>query len=317
MRLLLWCIGVGLLAFLVGSTLMTTANPEVTFWGDVRDRRDAELEQIRTENPGDPVIIFAGGSSCAFSIRPEIIRKVTGLPAMNYGVAAGSGSKYIIEQALRRCEKGDILVLALEPHFLLEPGRGKPTRLGMSLAVADRDISLAVGGDTFEDSVTPGQFFEYLRPGARYAATYLGKALKGDLTYRYNPKDYRPCGWLETSYRVPALEAVENAHGTHISDEGRQLLKMSKQEAEKKGVTIFYSLPWIFTNKSVVNEARRSHVILLKDIAQTIPVLNDKTYGSQPNINYFSDSSYHLDANGASMRSEIVGESLLNVLHEK
>ena len=205
MKLFFACILCAALAFLVGAFMMTSANPEVDFWASIRDKRDLQIEEIRRDQPQQPIVIFTGGSSCAFSIRPEIIQEAIGMPVMNYGAAAGTGSKFLIEQALQRCKKGDILVLAMETHFLAEEGRGKPTSLGMSLALSDRDIQLAVGGDTFGDSVSAGEFFSFMRPGARYSAKWIGKSLKGDLSYRYKVTDYRNRGWLVTEYRDPPL----------------------------------------------------------------------------------------------------------------
>lgn len=309
MRLLLFCLFSAALSFLGGAWMMTTANPEVTFWSDLRDRRDEELA-IKRYTHSKPFLIFTGGSSCAFSIRSEMIEQATGRPTMNYGAAAGTGSKFLIEQALRRCKEGDMLVLNMEPHFLVEEGRGKPTQLGMALAAADKDLKLATGGDTFGAQIVPGEVVNYLRPGARYSATWAGKALRGDLSYRYKATDVRAGGWLETDYKVPPLVPAGALPRQSLCAEGRALLETTRYKAGKRGIRVFYALPWCLTSEVHAAANRENNRGLLKEIGEIVPVLEDPALGVETRRELFSDTANHLNAEGASHRSHTIAEAL-------
>jgi len=309
-KLIFSCLVSALVSFVAGAWILICQNPEVEFWLAIEGKRDAELESLRVSRPEYPCIIFSGGSSCAFSIQPSIVESVVGLPTFNYGSVAGAGAKYIIHQSLERCRKGDILVLALEPHFLVQANRGKPTQLGVALAVANGNSQLAVGGETFGASLSPIQGFTFLRPGPRYTATWIGKGLRGDMSYRYSVKDYRPAGWLETNFRGGFLNPSGKLPPQQLSNEGRQLLNSARTSADERGVRVYYSLPWLLTNESIAKKNRDSNSYLLGSIAEIMPVLKDPTMGAQTNHLYYSDTEYHLNSIGSELRSKIVAEAI-------
>lgn len=297
--------------------MTTSANPEVAFWLSVQEARDGELEELRKKNGGIPVIIFTGGSSCAFSVRPTIVEKETGLPAINLGLAAGSGSKFIIEQARLKCRPGDILVMALEPHFLVQEGRGRPTQLGISLATVGGDPSMAAGGESFGDRVSLAEFSNFMRPGPRYTATWGGKAIRGDLGYRYKIGDLRAGGWLESAYRPPEVDRLKVMQSRKLSNEGKQLLQNFLSRAAKDRIKVYYSLPWILVDPSIEEQMKANSRSLIAEVSKILPVLKDPNFGIQTNAGFFADSSYHLNREGGTIRSRIIGRSLIPYLSSR
>src|SRR5690606_23203255 len=83
MRLLVRLLLLALLAYAAGAVLLVRENPEAAFWGDLRARQDAELAKLRESYPGTPVILFAGGSSAAFSVDPALVTATCGVLAVN------------------------------------------------------------------------------------------------------------------------------------------------------------------------------------------------------------------------------------------
>ncbi len=67
MRHLFLMLATTVVAFAVSTSIMLFGNPEISFWNDVTERRDQELKTIRPDGVDQSLIIFAGGSSCAFS----------------------------------------------------------------------------------------------------------------------------------------------------------------------------------------------------------------------------------------------------------
>jgi hypothetical protein len=290
---------------------MTSANPETRFWHALHARRVGDHDALHGAHPGKPSVIFTGGSSCAFSIDPIIISEATGLPAFNYGGAARSGAKFLIGNALARCRNGDILVLALEPHFLTEPGREQATQLGMSLAIAMKDPELALGGACFDSSVSLRDITNLLRPGARYMATWIGKAARGDLSYRYTLDDYREGGRLDTSFDNKWLAASRALPPQHLTEEGKQLLREVVRIGNERNLKVIYALPWAYTESEHVEANRKLNRTLLDEIAAIVPVLEDPMLGAIDDRSLFSDTEYHLSDAGSRRRSEAVVKALV------
>lgn len=313
MRLLLLCFLAVSTSFLGGAWMMTHGNPEVTFWSALRDYRDTELQEKRARHPDKKNVIFAGGSSCAFGIIPKVIEQKTGYNCMNYGEAASSGILFIIDQAMLRCQPGDLLILALEPHFLVEADRCEPTQLGVAMEIRQSGPSMALTTKTLGDDYTanPVQLFQFLRPGARYTATWVGKSIKGDLSYRYHSRDWNYGGWLESDFRQGPLIPGKKLIHHQITSEAKALLRRLKKEAEHRQIKLAYHMPWLLTASSYVSDNRHLNSQIIAQVSEIIPVLDDPNQGVIDRIDWFSDSEYHLNAFGANQRTSIVANSIL------
>jgi hypothetical protein len=76
---------------------------------DTIQKKYAILHSINTKK-----IVLLGGSATYYSLRAEIIEKVTGIKTVNMGVHAGLGRQYILDRARTMLKPGDIVVLSLE-----------------------------------------------------------------------------------------------------------------------------------------------------------------------------------------------------------
>ncbi|MDF1712572.1 MAG: hypothetical protein P1U90_10070, partial [Akkermansiaceae bacterium] len=64
--------GAVLLGLLAAVRISTFDNPEVVFWAKFFEQKDREITAIER-----PKIVFVGGSSCTFSVDPEIVGERT------------------------------------------------------------------------------------------------------------------------------------------------------------------------------------------------------------------------------------------------
>lgn len=66
---------------------------------------------------GKKKIVVAGGSSALFGIDAEQATKSLGMPVLNFGLHAGLRLEKILQEVAHVLERGDFLVLALEPPY--------------------------------------------------------------------------------------------------------------------------------------------------------------------------------------------------------
>ncbi len=285
-------------------------SPEVKFWMTIEERRDREIEAFRKANPDKPVIFFTGGSSCAFSIDPKTIEKQTGIPCFNLGIPVAAGGEYIIHRAFERIKTGDILVLLLEADlFSRSDGMGSPSPFGARLAHALGSINDANGGQ-FGRQINLNQKINLMRPGARYTATYLAKAILNK-PYRYNTMDWQHHGRLETDYCDQPLTPKKMISHTQISDEALVTLHRIRRYAMNEKVKICYAMPWQLTADEIIEKQRSERRKLSEIIGEVIPVIDDEYHGCHNNPNYFSDTSQHLNHDGALIKSKAIAKSIM------
>jgi hypothetical protein len=299
-----------LAAYAISAYLTVTVNPEINFWAEAVERREAAAAAIRKESPGEPIIFFAGGSSCAFSIAPKIIEETTGQPSINLGLPAAAGPRYILHQALRQAEPGDLIVVCLEPLFLTFPYQeSMASQTAFALEASRGTAAESAGGSTFGETPAISDYLTLPRPGAAYLITLGGRGLtaKG---YRYKSEDIGYRGILRTDVRDPGLAGTGNSDVTSLHPDGRLLLTTFAAAAKRKGVRLAYSMPWFFTDTASLAHNRSGNKRVLADIAAIMPVIEDGYSGAMDGIENFADSGLHLSDKGSAARSQALAEAL-------
>lgn len=310
MRLLLAAITSACAAFALSYYFTVPANPEVAFWAEAVARRVAAVDAIREKNSGQPIIFFAGGSSTAFSIDPVIIEEITGYPTINLGLPVASGARYILHQALREANSGDIVIIGTEPDLLTNPGQeASPSKLGFALEARRGSIHEAAGGSTFDRHVTIPDYLKLSRPGVQYLITLTGRTFTGK-GYRYKIPDIRPGGLIHTPIRDLSIRPQNPRGITQLHPEGQALLETFVAMAKKKNVRVAYSLPWSFSAADTVEKNRENNRELLENINVIIPVIEDGYSGAMEHLDNFSDAPRHLSAAGSAARSRAIAISL-------
>jgi hypothetical protein len=70
-------------------------------------------------------------------------------------------------------------------------------------------------------------------------------------------------------------------------------------------------MPWLLTATDSLFENRNLNRQILAQVDEIIPVLDDPNQGAIDQIDWFSDSEYHLNAFGANQRTSIVANAIL------
>ena len=299
-----------LAAYAAAFWLAVPANPEVKFWRAVDLQRDEEIAGVRNARPDQPVLLFTGGSSCAFSIDPLMIEKACGIPAFNLGLPVSAGPKFLLHQALEKARPGDTLVVCLEPDLLVHPEEFKPGTLSFGLASIAGDPSDAVGAGSFGGSLQLREYLNLSRPGPSYLATLVAKKASGTPLYRYTPADLRHHGRVETPVVDPALPRAGLNTVSTLQPGARDLLLAFRAAADKRGVKLAYSMPFRLTAEDTATANRRINRAILDHIDGILPTLDDGYLGVSTDPAHFSDSPLHLSAEGARLRSTGLAKTL-------
>jgi hypothetical protein len=309
MRFPLYILCSVLAAYALGFWLTVPANPEVKFWSHVDAVRNAEIAAARAAQPTRPLILFTGGSSCAFSIDPKIIEEKCGMPAFNLGLPVAAGGGYLLHQALEKAHKGDILVISLEPDLLTYPDDFKGGQFNFAMASVSGHPSAASGGSSFQRALGLRDYLNLSRPGPGYLTTWLAKAATGR-GYRYTPEDIRYHGRLETSISIPDIPPVQAKTVTSITPQARRFLITFQNAATAKGVRLVYSMPWMLTAESAANQTRDANRKILDSINTIIPAIDDGFQGIHIDPACFADSRQHLAAKGSAIRTHGLANAL-------
>lgn len=304
MRLLCQILVSALSAYLIGFWIMIYMNPECDFWLELEIRRNHALQEIRKNKPDEPVVLFAGGSSCAFSIDPLIITQNTGMPALNLGGPAHAGANYLIPRAMDSAKPGDFVVLALETHFLTPSAPQLPTSLGLALNLRQGQITQSL------------PHLHRLRPGTTFFATWLAKSATGNLRYRYNVSHHRQGGRLEHPAILSSTTRVAHSKAKPLSIDGIKLIRQSLNEATRKNVTLLYSMPWQYIEEHDHAKHRSLNEQLLIGISHHLHCLKDQSFGLSSTPDYFSDTINHLSQEGSKMRTLKVARGLSQYLKQ-
>ena len=290
--------------------LAVPASPELKFWRTVDQQRNEGIAGIRESRQGQPVILFAGGSSCAFSIDPSIIEQSCGVPAFNLGLPVAAGPKFLLHQALEKSRSGDTLVVCLEPDLLGHPDKFAPSTLSFGLAMIGGDPSDAVGTESFGAPLEIRDYLNLSRPGPSYIATLVAKKASGTPLYRYTAADLRYHGRVETPVVDPALPRVGVSTASTLQPGARDLLLALRAAAVKRGVRLVYSMPWRLTLEEAAEANRKTNRAILDEIEMILPALDDGYLGVSTDPAHFSDSALHLSSEGSRLRSTGLARSL-------
>jgi hypothetical protein len=309
-RLLVTLLLAFIVAYALSVSLTIAVNPEIDFWREVVTKRETAIAELRAQKPQQSIVLFTGGSSCSFSIDPKIIEETIAQPAFNLGLPASAGARYILHQALRQAQPGDLLVVCLEPDTLTFPDQeSSPSQTGFALEWRRGSPSESAGGSSFHRTPGLSDFLTLPRPGAPYLITLAGRSLTGK-GYRYKTTDIGDRGILHTDIRDPDLRGTGHNHMTELHPEGRELLETFAAAAKAKHVRIAYSMPWYFTDSASLAHNRANKRQVLADIASIMPVIEDGYSGAMDGIENFADSGLHLSKQGIAARSRALAVAL-------
>lgn len=316
-RLVLQLLITALAAWFAGALYTWSADPEMKFWTAVARQKLDWVEKMREKH--GYVIGVVGGSTTTFGIDAAHIEREHGLPVANLGLHAGMGPEACVGFGFAALKKGDTLILSLEPGMLADDiTRVTPlaSKLAFNLPVLR---NLFWSSESSNPALTRLESLTQLRPGGYHAITMLGKLASGQPLYRYSVTDLRPGGLQVTEDQRDFAESTDYSNPSELhglSQEGREFLFQVNQEASKRGIQVFYLLPWAYWPTDGAKERRGSNAMLLNDIALFVPVIHESALGVNSELKDFADSGQHLTKEAASKRSNSLARALISAGHQ-
>ncbi len=295
------------------------ADPEAVFWREVLRDREMRAKLARERAQGEPVIFVGGGSSCSFSVHPDVLGEVTGFQAVNLGGSAGMGYRYLVDLATAHAKRGDIVILQVEPG-IFRGGEGRMTPLAVKM-----DLSMGVRGcgrGVFKGALYEKPFLEKikaLKPGARFMGVLCAKLLKPGPMYLYEMEGMRENGTLSVVVDQANPDRQSFQKMSQWADElaVQEDLRRMGQYARKNGIRVFYTLPWESYDERSLADQRVEHDAYLSKIEKYLPVLRDAMMGAVGDNDLFLDSGFHMTEKGGRFRSQALGEALNLALAEE
>lgn len=277
-------------------------SPETRFWKAAAQRKQQWAEKLTREQKSKVLVV--GGSSCAFSIDGARLLTRESMPTVNMGLGAGTGAKLLSEWALSQTRPGDTLVVAMEPALLTSDL--EPTAFAIQFSYAMGSPRWIRGVLEPHFPVGPGSLLA-LRPGGYHVATLLGKLVQGRPLFRYAVSDIQQDGLIETAVR---REEGVPGHDVHLSAGGRTLLASLRDWSRTNNVRVCYSLPWAWSSMEESVAFRQRNATFLLEVAEYLPVLEDRSMGARTERDLFADTSWHLNQRGSALRSDGLAQQL-------
>lgn len=303
-------VGFALLMAMGAGGFSLFGDPEAVFWRKVGSKK-MELRLQNFASKDSPRVFVGGGSSCSFSIHPDVLEEVTGMPAANVGGSAAMGYRYLIWLAIKEARDGDVVILHLEPDIL----RGRETESSVLAAKVDFFGSFAkanagaLAGKVFEDPLADR--LSAIRPGAKLIGTVLAKVASRRPLYLYRVEDLQPSGVLTTAVSDPNSDVEPFAPMAHWLDEDVAAdLRLLADYGKKEGISIFYTLPWECFHEEALLGQREEHARYLNQLEKWLPVLRDEKMGAVSDNSWFLDTGYHMTLESGRYRTRLLGEAL-------
>lgn len=311
-------VGFALIMALSAGFLSLVVDPEARYWRAVARERSHDLGAIRESNAEGPTIFVGGGSSCSFSVHPDVLEEVTGLPAVNVGGSAAMGYRYLAWLATKDAREGDVVILHLEPDIV----RGRE-KWGSSLAAkvdaprwTESDRKGAFARNAFENPWTDR--LSSLKPGAKFLGTLSMKILSGRDLYRYKVEDILPRGVVTTRNREPNADIEPFAPMAHwLDEEAMADLDYLADYARERKILLFFTLPWEAFREEAIKRQRVEHAAYLRKVSEALPVLVDEKMGAVSDNSMFLDTGFHLTLEAGRMRTKELGEALKRALEKE
>ncbi|HAB18087.1 MAG TPA: hypothetical protein DCE44_16770 [Verrucomicrobiales bacterium] len=297
-------VAVGLLTWGLDVVYTLRWNPELQFFKQAYQLKVKWAERL-TREKRDKVLIY-GGSSSLFSIDTGRLFERANIPAVNFAFAAGIGASVLTQAAVEQVRPGDTLIVALEPVLLTDSL--EPPGMGVQFSFITGHTRWFARPTVGTNSVPWVSALLALRPGGYHTLTMLGKVIRGGSLYRYEAADLHPDGFTQTDVRVPDYQP--GWHSGRLPPGSRAFLQALREWCTANQVQVYYLLPWSYSTPEVTAEFRRLNARLLGEISAYIPVLADPRLGAYEVKEHFADSGFHLNLEGAAIRTDELAELL-------
>ena len=266
-----------------------------------------KLKHQRAEEFKQPKILFVGGSSLAYGMDSELVENTFLVPVVNLGHHGGLGVSFMLNQAKKFLNKGDIVFLSIE-YF---------TGKGDYELIEKTCLEFPEVADLREFSIK-----QEIQLHLNQTREGLVKFVEGKQNKKISIS--QPKGWEMKDKQNYKPSKEFNKYGDFISHldhegwykrrsdeskfqyrywEGIKLLNKFKAAAKEKGADVFFIYP------PLAKEVYDLHVTTINKVSKDLTndldfeVLNSPEDFVFEN-SYFYDTHYHLTIEGRSLRTK-------------
>jgi hypothetical protein len=251
------------------------------------------------KSAGSPKLVLTGGSNLAFSIDSASLESALDVPVINMGVHAGFGLGRMLGQISPFLQAGDMVLIVPEYQHFTSLWNGEDSAFNLIIDARQYHLLLPTNYYGF-----PDRFPGYLlgKTKSLPSAFKRGERQSGPYT-RYGFNEYGD----HTAHLYLAGSDLAGGEATAGKVNNDYVLFFSRfiDELSSRGITVMLSYPpyeeEVFSvSKDIIVEL--NNLFLSKENLQVISTPEDYCFDKS----LFYDTSYHMNANGRRLRTELV-----------
>jgi len=249
-------------------------------------------------NAKSPKIVLAGGSNLAFGIDSEAIQHKFNRPVVNMGLHAGLGLGRILYNISPFLNSGDILLIAPEYSHFTSTWNGDRAAYEIIFDAGQYGLLWS-----FYFRLPTDNFFSYLSAKYERYKSFNSNKNKIDI----NPLSYSRDGFNEYGDYVKHLKVENQPFNTAgnlgiINQTYLNHFFQMVDDFSRRGITVVLSYP-CFEEQSFHNSVELIQKLntLFMEKENLLVISTPESY-CYP-VNYFYDTTYHLNRDGHSMRT--------------
>lgn len=261
-------------------------------------------------------IIINSGSNSNFGLNSELLERLTSYNVINLGNNAANRLDYLYYGILQTAKKGDIIIMPLEFRYYANNGNYTDYHIKTLLRGNDSYFFNHSLIDRIKViSNIPIKQFAYKRNrGAKInreiELSELERNIRGKwlgYTYKSLTKTYDMNVGIGTTNKILNTYKYADYKVPNISDYFLETTNDFIKRMKEKKINVFFTFPsTIHSNRSTYNTQEKLKSTMLKNGFSFICEPKDFAY----NINYFFNSNYHLNKEGAQKRTKDMAECL-------
>ena len=295
--------GTALLVFVVLScvaTIMMLPDPSNPYF------RIAATKWEIADTTRSPKLLIVGGSNTAFGLDSRLLSQELGRPAVNLGLNAGLGLRYMLSEAAPFVRAGDVVLISPEyEQFYGDLLNGRSQLLELAwlhppalrrLRAPGQGIALARGFPHVVQARLRSMWLDFRSPGrALYDEVYNvgGFNEHGDMVSHLG---------VESEKKVADMALLDDDN-SKLNHDAVRLLNRFAADAERRGARVLLLLPTIpqYHYRQHAGQMRAVYEMLLEE--SDVPVLAPPAEHVAPDAHFF-DTAYHLGAPGREARTK-------------
>ena len=276
--------------------------PQKTLWiYKCFEVKDKYAKSINTKK-----IVFTSGSNTLFGMETNLVEKELGIPVVNMAIQAGLETDYILYRAKQILNKNDIIILPFEyenfnwngdssivrTNFLLTHDKGFIANNMNMYEIVKMIIPLSPL-DTF-NSFREQSLINIKEKAIGKGYTSLTLNSNGDETYKKDTKEIL----LQTTHKPFQIPLEKEPYGL-------QVIKEFSLWCKKNNIKLYITFPNIIILEEYKEE---KYVKYFNNLIEYFNKNNIKIIGKPMDamypIEYFYDSKYHMNIQGANIRTK-------------